>query len=98
MNTLERGPSTGDKVGYAALGLFMVAFLISVPFMIRDRNKLKQQQWQEQGCRMNDDYKPANIPAKCSSYFIDHYQPQQERVQPPEQGLLVPQEGGSDEQ
>lgn len=80
-------PKPTDKIIPIVCGVVLLAFLISVPFMIRDENARLEQQWQEQGCHMYDDRYPEKLPAKCSNQFIDHYAPQEQRVQPPEEKL-----------
>lgn len=86
MTYIEGGPTTGwEKAMYWVLGIIFVAFLISIPFMARDQEKRQAQAWHDQGCQMYDDYKPENIPAKCSTYFIDQYMPQEARKQPPDE-------------
>lgn len=82
---IEEGPSTFDKIFYWVLGIIMIAFFISVPFMARDAERANQKAWQENGCQMYDNIKAADVPAKCSQYFVDHYKSQQQRVQPPEE-------------
>lgn len=81
---IEQGPSSSEKVMYWVLGAVMVAFIISIPFMVRDKNARLDKAWHDQGCEMYDDIKATDVPAKCSQYFVDHYKPQQQRVQPPE--------------
>lgn len=78
-------PSKGDKIVPIVCGVVLLAFFACLPSMIRDEQKIQDQLWKDHGCQMYDDYKPANVPAKCSSYFIDHYQPQNSRPQPPDE-------------
>lgn len=73
-----------DKAIPAFCGLLLVCALISVPFMARDNERIRQQTWKAEGCKMYDDYKVQNVPAKCQTYFVDHYKAQQQRIQPPE--------------
>lgn len=82
MTTLESKPSKFDNVMYVVLGIVFVAFLIYVPFMIHNKQERLQKAWNDSGYQMYDDYKPADVPAKCSMYLTDHYQPQKARVQP----------------
>ena len=77
-------PSKWDKVVPIVAGTVLLAFFAYVPTMVANKNERLEKAWQEKGCQMYDDYKPADIPAKCSSYFIDHYQAQKARIQPPE--------------
>lgn len=93
MGTIINETTNVDKAFYWVLGLIMVAFLISVPFMVRNDNRLKVQAWQEQGCEMYDNEKPADIPAKCSQYFVDHYKPQPARTQPPQEPISTTEHG-----
>lgn len=81
---IERGPDTKDKIFYWALGIFFLAFLVSLPFMWRDQQNYMDHLWKTQGCHMYDDDQLKNVPAKCQTYFIDHYQAQKVRLQPPE--------------
>lgn len=76
--------SKWDKViPVIAIGI-LLAFFACVPSMIKDQNRAEAQQWQAQGCQMYDDYKLSDVPAKCQVYFVDHYQAQPVRVQPPQ--------------
>jgi hypothetical protein len=52
--------------------------------IIQNRKKQLEQAWQEQGCQMYDNANIDSVPAKCLNYFTDHYEPQEQRVQPPE--------------
>lgn len=81
------GPATGwEKAMYWGLGLLMVAFLISVPFMIQDKQERLEKAWNDQGCRMYDEEtKLDDIPAKCKADFIEHYKAQDARLQPPDE-------------
>ena len=81
---IESGPTTTDKIMYWVLGIIMVAFIISIPFMVRDKNARLEHAWQTQGCEMYDDVKAIDVPAKCSQYFVDHYKAQPIRTQPPD--------------
>ncbi len=81
---IESKPSKFENVMYIALGIFFVAFLISIPFMIRDKEKREAQSWQDLGCHKYDEMKAIDVPAKCSYIFTDHYKAQEMRVQPPE--------------
>lgn len=85
-NTMYGGPTALDKVFYVILGVIMVAFLISLPFMYRDKQNYEAKQWHDHGCQMYDEYMLKNVPAKCQTYFIDHYNAQQGRNQPPDIG------------
>lgn len=76
--------SKWDKLFYWILGIIFVAFLISVPFMMNDASKLDAQEWRDEGCKMYDNDLLKDVPAKCQTYFIDHYQAQPARLQPPE--------------
>ena len=76
-------PSFMDRAFPIAMGILMVAFLISIPFMVMDTHKRETQLWEEKGCQMYDDYTIDSVPAKCQTYFIDHYQSQPTRTQPP---------------
>ena len=75
--------STLEKVMYWVLGIVFVAFLISVPFMLMDKQERLEKAWQDKGCQMYDMEKPQDVPAKCSKTFTDHYAPQDARLQPP---------------
>ncbi len=77
-------PGKYDNIMYIALGLFFLAFLVSVPFMWHDKQARLEKAWQDDGCQMYDDYLIKDVPAKCQTYFVDHYKPQQGRIQPPE--------------
>lgn len=81
---IEKGPSKGEKVMYWGLGLLMIAFFISVPFMWRDKQARLDKAWADMGCEMYDEEKATDIPAKCSNYFTDHYKAQEARKQPPD--------------
>lgn len=79
-------PASGkEKAFYWFLGLFFVAFLISVPFMWRDKQARLEKQWQDEGCQMYDNVMAKDLPNKCANYFTDHYQPQDTRLQPPDE-------------
>lgn len=93
---LEQPPSGWEKAMYWGLGLLMVAFIISVPFMYRDKQARLEQQWQDEGCQMYDDMKGIDVPAKCSNVFTDHYQPQEQRVQPPDEPDINTQNLGTE--
>lgn len=82
---IEKGPDTKDKIFYWALGLFFLAFLISLPFMWRDKQAYEAKQWHDYGCQMYDDYAIKNVPAKCQADLIDHYKAQAPRLQPPDE-------------
>ena len=86
MTDIGGGPATGwEKAMYWGLGILMVAFLISVPFMIRDKQAREAQLWQDLGCHKYDEMKGIDVPAKCSNTFTDHYAPQAPRLQPPDE-------------
>ena len=82
MSTIGQETSTLEKVLNIALGLLFVAFLVSVPFMIRDKQARIDKAWSTKGCQMYDDAAIKNVPAKCQGDFIDHYSPQELRYQP----------------
>lgn len=77
-------PGKADKVVPIICGFILLAFLISLPFMVRDEARIKAEKWQQQGCQMYDDERAVNVPAKCNNDFTDHYKAQTPRVQPPE--------------
>lgn len=81
---LESAPSKWDKVGYAALGLLMLAFFASLPSMWADKQRRLEQAWQDTGCQMYDNMPLDKVPAKCATGFTDHYKPQEQRAQPPD--------------
>lgn len=83
--TGNKGLDFLDKAVPIVCGVIMVAFLISLPFMIRDKEARERKAWQDEGCHMYDNMKSIDVPAKCSYIFTDHYKPQQERLQPPDQ-------------
>jgi hypothetical protein len=79
---IEDGNDKSTKiVGVICIAL-LVATFVALPFMISDSNKSKEQAWQEQGCQMYDEKPMESVPAKCQSFFVDHYAPQSERSQP----------------
>lgn len=82
MSTYTGKTTTMDKVMYVGLGLLFVAFLISVPFIVADKQKRLDQEWRDKGCQMYDMDRVVNIPAKCNNDFTDHYNPQPTREQP----------------
>lgn len=95
MNKITKLPPPNENMPYRPNGgldkavmigciLLFIAFIISLPFMIRDKQRLEAQQWHDNGCHMYDDY-VKNVPAKCQAYFIDHYQAQKARLQPPDE-------------
>ena len=73
-----------DKIVPIMCGIILLAFLATVPSMINDKNKREAKAWQDSGCQMYDNLKPADVPAKCSNQFTDHYKAQAGRIQPPE--------------
>ena len=75
-------PTKTDKLVPIVAGLVLLAFLACVPAMWSDKQQRLEQAWQEKGCQMYDNDKPADLPAKCSNDFVDHYQPQEQRNQP----------------
>lgn len=81
---IEKSSSGLDKIFYLILGAIMLAFLISIPFMVRDNNRIAAQQWQVQGCEMYDSDTTTLVPPKCENTFVDHYAPQPTRPQPPQ--------------
>lgn len=78
-------PSGIEKAMPIICGIILFGALASIPFMQRDNARIREQQWQSQGCKMYDTEKMADVPAKCLNEFVDHYKAQQPRVQPPEQ-------------
>lgn len=84
MPNMINEPTTIDRVVPIVCFVILIAFFACLPSMIKDQNKRLEQAWQDQGCQMYDNDKTANVPAKCSQYFVDHYKPQQPRPQPPE--------------
>lgn len=85
MPELMHQPSKVDTFVTWGCILIFIAFLISLPFMVRDKEARLKQQWQDEGCHMYDNMKSIDVPAKCSYIFTDHYKPQAERVQPPDE-------------
>lgn len=84
MTEISGGQSTGEKVVmWFCIGFFLV-FLAFIPKMAADKDKAMRQAWEDNGCQMYDEYKATDVPAKCSQYFVDAYQPQEVRVQPPD--------------
>lgn len=79
---IEKGPSGTEKGLMIGLAVLMVAFIISIPFMVRDGNKRREELWQAHGCQMYDNYMQDKLPAKCATFFTDHYAPQERRTQP----------------
>jgi len=75
-------PSPADKIVPIACGVLLLTFFAAMPFIARDANNQKERMWQNQGCQMYDNIEATKVPAKCSSYFIDHYKPQEMRNQP----------------
>jgi hypothetical protein len=73
-----------DKLTPLALIVLMLALFASVTFMVWDSNKRKEELWQADGCQMYDNYRIKNVPAKCHQHFIERYQSQEKRVQPPD--------------
>ena len=85
MTELYGKESTFEKMmKWGCIALF-VAFLIALPFMIMDKQEREAQLWQDLGCRKYDEVKQSDVPAKCANTFTDHYKPQEQRVQPPDE-------------
>lgn len=79
---IEYGGDNLSKIIGWSCALLAISAFIALPFMISDSNKSKEQAWQEQGCQMYDEKPMETVPAKCQSFFVDHYAPQTERAQP----------------
>lgn len=83
MSTYIGNPATKlDKVFYAVLGSVMVSFIISMPFMIADKQARLDREWKDKGCQMYDVDRIADLPSKCNNDFTDHYKSKQLREQP----------------
>ncbi len=82
---IEQGPGRGEKVFLTILAVVFISFLISVPFMWHDKQQRLEKAWRDEGCQMYDNEMVSNVPAKCQTYFVDHYKGQNQRVQPPEE-------------
>jgi len=76
-------PRKSDKIVPIICGVIFLAFLACLPAMWHDKQQREAQAWHDYGCQMYDDYKIDKVPAKCQSEFVDHYQAQQTRLQPP---------------
>lgn len=77
-------PTASDKIVPIVCGVILLAFIACVPSMANDKEKREAKAWHDNGCKIYDDYKAIDVPAKCSAYFVDHYKAQQARLQPPE--------------
>ncbi len=78
-------PTKGDKIVPIVCLVILLAFFACLPSMWADKQKREAQLWQDLGCHKYDNYKPADVPAKCAGTFIDHYAPQEPRLQPPDE-------------
>lgn len=76
-------PTKGDKLVPVVCGVILLAFFATIPSMVNDQNRRREQAWQDQGCQMYDESVLDKVPAKCQTYFVDHYQAQKLRPQPP---------------
>lgn len=71
-----------DKIMMWGAIVLFVAFLAYIPTMFQNKQDRLDKAWKTQGCEMYDDEKIADVPAKCQTFFIDHYAPQERRLQP----------------
>lgn len=83
MSDFIGGETSGiEKAMPIVCGVILVAAIISIPFMQRDNEKIRQQKWQSQGCKMYDSEFLKDVPVKCLNEFVDHYKAQEQRIQP----------------
>ena len=78
-------PTKGDKIIPIVCLVIILAFSACVPAMYRDKQKREAQLWQDLGCHKYDYMKQTDVPAMCANTFVDHYAPQEQRVQPPDE-------------
>lgn len=83
MSDIYGAPTMWDKIIPVGCLLILLVFIACLPSMVADKNRRLEQQWQSNGCRMYDDTKMSEVPAKCQQFFVDHYTAQPARTQPP---------------
>lgn len=81
-------PTKSAKLVHIVCGVVLLAFFACLPAMYADQQKREQQLWQELGCQKYDSYKISDVPAACQNSFVDHYSPQDQRLQPPTKSKL----------